>query len=98
KALEFYLLAINNDKMEFLNHNFTHLRLNDSEFNTSQNINNIIGKYLLSLFYYKDILLDEREFIKYLKSAQKGDSEAQHSLGKCYYYGIEVSQDYEKAF
>ena len=53
---------------------------------------------MLSLFYYKDILLDEREFIIYLKSAQKGDSIAQCNLGKCYYYGREVSRDYEKAF
>src|ERR1043166_10323982 len=98
KALEFYLLAVNDDEKEFLNHNFTHVHLNDNEFNALKNINNIIGKYLLSLFYYKDILLDERKFIKYLKFAQKGDSEAQHSLGECYYYGREVSQDYEKAF
>src|SRR5215213_9417025 len=58
KALEFYLLAVNNDEKEFLNH----------------------------------------KFIQYLKSAQKGDSEAQCNLGECYYYGRDVSQDYVKAF
>ena len=55
---------------EFSNLNFTNLLLleeNDDEYNILQNINIIIGKYLLSLFYYKDILLDEREFIIYLK-------------------------------
>jgi hypothetical protein len=44
KALEFYLLAVNNDEKEFSNYNFTHLHLNDDEFNMLQNINNIIGK------------------------------------------------------
>ena len=48
KALEFYLLAVNNDEKEYLNHNFTHLHLIDDKSNTFQNI--IIGKYLLSLF------------------------------------------------
>src|SRR4051812_30129439 len=38
KALEFYLLAVNNDEKEYLNHNFTHLHLNDDKSNTFQNI------------------------------------------------------------
>ena len=42
KALEFYLLAVNDDEKEFLNHNFTHLHLNDNQFNALQNFNNII--------------------------------------------------------
>lgn len=34
----------------------------------------------------------------YLKAAEKGNSEAQYTLGDCYYYGYGVEQDYEKAF
>ena len=63
KALELYLLAINNDDCEFLNQNFAHLHLleaNDNEFDTLQSINIIVGKYLLSLFYYKDIISDNK--------------------------------------
>src|ERR1051325_10087355 len=66
KALELYLLAINNDDCEFLNQNFAHLHLleaNDNEFDKLQSINSIniiVGKYLLSLFYYKDVILDKK--------------------------------------
>src|SRR5436189_5166526 len=77
KALEMYLLAINNE--ESLRIQFTNLNLleeNDDVFNILQNNNIIIGKYLLSLFYYKDIILENSlsDFvIKCLKSARKGD-------------------------
>src|SRR3954452_22132478 len=50
KAMKLYLLAVNN---ESLNRKFTNLRLfeeNDNEFVMFQNINIVIGKYLLSLF------------------------------------------------
>ncbi|CAB4468876.1 unnamed protein product [Rhizophagus irregularis] len=60
-ALEFYLLAIKND--ESLDHKFNLLDINNDDnddFIMLQNINCIIGKYLLSLFYYKDIILDIR--------------------------------------
>src|ERR1051325_9399157 len=63
KALELYLLTVNNDDNEFLNQNFAHLYLleeNDNEFDALQSINIIIGKYLLSLFYYKDIILNKK--------------------------------------
>src|SRR5688572_13570121 len=58
KALESYLLAVNNERT--LNQKFSNLYLleeNDDEFYILQNIN--IGKYLLSLFYYKDIILNK---------------------------------------
>src|SRR4051812_28539997 len=45
KSLKLYLLAINN------NINLHLLDENDNEFDILQNINIIIGKYLLSLFY-----------------------------------------------
>src|ERR1041385_744933 len=54
KALKLYLLIINNDEKEFLI---------KEEHDILQNINLIIGKYLLSLFYYKDIILDKRKLI-----------------------------------
>src|ERR1043165_2821638 len=54
KALKLYLLIINNNEKEFL------IR---EEHDILQNINIIIGKYLLSLFYYKDIILDKRKLI-----------------------------------
>src|SRR5688572_19075392 len=72
KALKLYLLAVNNE--ESLIQQFTNLQSveeNDNEFDmlqninitiefdTYQNFNIIIGKYLLSLFYYKDIILEE---------------------------------------
>ena len=57
KALELYLLAINNDlDCEFLNQNFAHLHLleaNDNEFDTLQSINillleNICCRYFIT--------------------------------------------------
>ena len=54
KALKLYLLIINNDEKEFLI---------KEEHDILQNINIIIGKYLLSLFYYKDIILGKRKLI-----------------------------------
>ncbi|CAB4398220.1 unnamed protein product [Rhizophagus irregularis] len=61
KALELYLLAVsnnnNNNNKETI---IINLHLLEEEFdNILQNINVNIGKYLLSLFYYKDIILDK---------------------------------------
>src|SRR5947199_353229 len=79
-----------------LNRKFMNLNLseeNDNEFNVLQNINVNIGKYLLSLFYYKDIILDVRDLSNLdLKSAIKGDSKAQFDLGNCYCYGQGIRQ------
>jgi TPR repeat protein len=102
-ALESYLLAIKND--EFSDHKFNDDNDDNDEFIMFQNINSIIGKYLLSLYYYKDIILDIRNLdglsdlvIKYLKSARKGDPIDQYNLGTCYQYGKGIAQDYNKAF
>ena len=93
------MLAINNQQKDFLCQDFTNLlKKNDNEFDVLQSVNINIGKYLLSLFYYKDIILSERGFRSYLKSAEKGDPKAQYDLGNCYYDGRGVSQDYKKAF
>src|ERR1044072_6858947 len=156
KALKLYLLIINNDEKEFLI---------KEENDILQSINIIIGKYLLSLFYYKDIILGKRKLINdsavtkhstktilqklqnqllkykmvndnkntikndlkqqenlnyledynkkvkkilettdqkifnaYMKSAENGDPMAQWNLGKCYFYGRGITQDFSKAF
>ncbi|PKY43691.1 hypothetical protein RhiirA4_457744 [Rhizophagus irregularis] len=66
KALELYLLAINNKENTL-----------EDEFddNILQNINVNIGKYLLSMFYYKDIILDKINLNKLecSESARKGE-------------------------
>src|ERR1044072_3507143 len=60
KAMELYLLAINNESDE----SFIDLERNNNKniFNTLRNKNIIIGKYLLSLFYYRNIILDIEGF------------------------------------
>jgi hypothetical protein len=59
KEFELYLLAVNNEKSSSLK--FTRLRSleeeNVNEFDILKSFNIIIGKYLLSLFYYRDIIL-----------------------------------------
>ncbi|CAB5354047.1 unnamed protein product [Rhizophagus irregularis] len=90
KALELYLLNIKIEEEK------------DYElFDILQNINIIIGKYLLSLFYYKDIILDkilQNNLNKYLEFAIKGVPMAQYNLGYCYQYGQGVTKDYKEAF
>src|SRR5436305_1661749 len=102
KALELYLLAVNNGKKEFLDQNFIYFHSsneNDNEFSVLRNNNIIIGKYLLSLFYYKDIILCERKLSELnLKSVKKDDPVAQFKFGYCYQYGQGIAQDSVKAF
>ncbi|CAB4481150.1 unnamed protein product [Rhizophagus irregularis] len=101
KALEFYLLAINNKENNIIYQNFTNLCSLEDEFddNILQNINVNIGKYLLSMFYYKDIILDKINLNKLecSESARKGDPIAQYNLGSCYQHGNGVIKDYNKA-
>jgi TPR repeat protein len=95
KALELYLLNIKKEEDYDYNDDY------NESFDILKNINIIIGKYLLSLFYYKDIILDkiiQSNFNKYLESAMKGDPMAQYNLGRCYQYGQGVTQSYVKAF
>src|SRR5579862_9068608 len=98
KALEFYLLAIDNEvEKDFLDEDFNKLHLfekNENTFNLLKSRNIIIGKYLLSLFYYKDIILDiiykQNKFISLQKLAKNGDLEAQYNLAVCYKNGSGV--------
>ncbi|CAB5363939.1 unnamed protein product [Rhizophagus irregularis] len=98
KAIELYLLAINNE-------NFNILHLNDEDNNLFFiNKNIIIGKYLLSLLYYKDIILDINrkqnvsKFSNIFKLAENGDLEAQYNLAICYMDGIGTQKNEIKAF
>ncbi|CAB4373417.1 unnamed protein product [Rhizophagus irregularis] len=61
KALDCYLIAINNnidyDSLDIIDKNQLQLIVkNNGAFNLLRNSNTIIGKYLLSLFHYKDII------------------------------------------
>jgi TPR repeat protein len=101
KALELYLLTVNSK--ETLNQNLKNLYLLEKEndkFDVLQIMNIIIGKYLLSLYYYKDIILDKINLSKleYSESARKGNPAAQYNLGYCYQHGKGVAKDYNKAF
>ncbi|CAB4482040.1 unnamed protein product [Rhizophagus irregularis] len=67
KALESYLLIINYEKNYFMNLFLKENDDDDDEFNKLKKLNIIIGKYLLSLFYYKDIILNKRNLTNNLK-------------------------------
>ncbi|CAB4489009.1 unnamed protein product [Rhizophagus irregularis] len=104
KALDFYLLVIDNEKIEN--------DLSNENFNLLKNKNIIIGKYLLSLFYYKDIIIDIEGFnyyqskgnnnqnglMKLVKLAKNGDLDAQYNLAIHYMDGVEIQKNEEKAF
>ncbi|RIA88266.1 hypothetical protein C1645_826637 [Glomus cerebriforme] len=97
-------------EINFLNKNFKNLHLikeNDNN-NLLKMMNIIIGKYLLSLFYYNDIITNNeirivsenqrKEFEKKLKSALEGNVIAQCYLGYCYRNGKGIIKDEKKAF
>ncbi|UZO02372.1 uncharacterized protein OCT59_020853 [Rhizophagus irregularis] len=106
KALTLYFLSINNEieNDSSYNEDFNKLCLIedfDYSFISLRNKNIIIGKYLLSLFYYKDIILDinykQNKLAMSLKLAKKGDLEAQYNLAICYMDGKGVRKDKKKA-
>ncbi|CAB4474036.1 unnamed protein product [Rhizophagus irregularis] len=88
KSIESYYLSINNIKGKNYLNNYYFNELNFIEeydddndlFNVLRYKNVIIGKYLLSLFYYKDIILDinfkQNELSNLLKLAENDDLEA----------------------
>ncbi|GES87833.1 Sel1 repeat family protein [Rhizophagus clarus] len=86
KAVEFYLLSVNNETAKEETNNLLRKR------------NIIIGKYLLSLFYYKDIILDINYKLNLQRLAANGDSEAQFNLAIHYMNGIGMQKDEKKAF
>ncbi|PKY28235.1 HCP-like protein [Rhizophagus irregularis] len=65
KSLELYMISINNNKNNNNKDNNNDEEEEEDENKTSmyQLINIIIGKYLLSLYYYKDIILNKRKLI-----------------------------------
>ncbi|CAB4393339.1 unnamed protein product [Rhizophagus irregularis] len=81
KAKESYFLALNNEtEKDFLNENFDKLHLIEN-VDTLKNENIIIGKYLLSLFYYKDIILDVEGF-KYNQNKKNIKNDDQNEIIK----------------
>ncbi|CAB5376950.1 unnamed protein product [Rhizophagus irregularis] len=88
KSIESYYLSIDNIKGKNYLNNYYFNELNFIEeydddndlFNVLRYKNIIIGKYLLSLFYYKDIILDinfkQNELSNLLKLAENDDLEA----------------------
>ena len=54
--------------------------------------------FLIFGFFAAFFFEDEINFKKWKTVAEKGDAEAQHSLGQMYYQGIGVLQDYKQAF
>ncbi|RIA92894.1 hypothetical protein C1645_820087 [Glomus cerebriforme] len=118
KAVELYRLAINNEiEKNSLNENFfKQLHSNEKDrvtFDSLRNENIITGKCLLSLFYYKDIIIDiegfkynrnwnesseQNELTKLVILAKNNDSESQYNLAICYQSGNGVEINYKKAF
>ncbi|CAB5363955.1 unnamed protein product [Rhizophagus irregularis] len=106
KAMNLYFLSINNEieNDSSFNEDFDKLCIiNDFDYSfvSLRNKNIIIGKYLLSLFYYKDIILDinykQNKLAMSLKLAKKGDLEAQYNLAICYMDGKGIRKDKKKA-
>ncbi|RIA98815.1 hypothetical protein C1645_28437 [Glomus cerebriforme] len=102
KATEYYYLSINFEN-----------KYNSNSFNLLSNKNIIIGKYLLSLFYYKDIIIDiegfnfkkkkpennnQKELLKLLQLAKNDDSTAQYNLAICYKNGNYIEINHKKSF
>src|SRR5437764_9506108 len=82
-ALEFYLSNNNDDEIENEHLNFNKLYLIEDhydEFMLLKNENIIIGKYLLSLFYYKNIILDIEGFNSKCKEESDDNDEQREIL------------------
>ena len=103
-TLELYLLIVNNNESLSNNSNKLYLtKENGNDINELQGINVVIGSYLLSLFYYRDIILARENLLKekpidIKKSAIADNAEAQNKLGYCYLKGKGVVKDEKKAF
>ncbi|CAB4478663.1 unnamed protein product [Rhizophagus irregularis] len=108
KALDCYLIAINNninyDTLDIINKNQLPMIVkNNGVFNLLRNSNTIIGKYLLSLFYYKDFInnilsvidLEQNKLVFLLKLDGNSELEVQFNLTICRKDG---NVDYKKVF
>ncbi|RIA84595.1 hypothetical protein C1645_832053 [Glomus cerebriforme] len=102
KSIELYLLTINiKIKNDSLNENLHILQLiesNNISFKSLRNNNIIIGKILISLFYYKDIILDYNKLTILQELSENGDLGAQYNLAIRYQNGNGIKNDYKKAF
>ncbi|EXX70696.1 kinase-like domain-containing protein [Rhizophagus irregularis DAOM 181602=DAOM 197198] len=108
KALDCYLIAINNninyDSLDIINKNQLPLIVkNNGVFSLLRNSNTIIGKYLLSLFYYKDFInnilsvtdFEQNKLVFLLKLDGNSELEVQFNLTICRKDG---NVDYKKVF
>src|SRR6266498_5170681 len=87
KALEYYLLVVNQNLNETQ-------YFEESDRNDYLRFNQIIGKYLLAIFYYKDIIVDKRD--RDVKFINDGNSFIQDQTGFSYYEDIENKEKYTK--
>ncbi|RIA81198.1 hypothetical protein C1645_837380 [Glomus cerebriforme] len=61
-------------------------------------LNELILLYFYSLFLYKNIILSRTFNYKlHIKNAKKGDNVSQYYIGERYYYGKNITRDYNKA-
>lgn len=51
-----------------------------------------------STYNSSNSLASEYNYDKYIGAANAGDAVAQHKIGRCYFHGIGVKQDYKEAF
>ncbi|RIA81922.1 hypothetical protein C1645_881328 [Glomus cerebriforme] len=65
----------------------------------TKKLNEIILQYFYSLFLYRDIISNRRDNYKlHIKNAEKGDIISQYYIANCYYFGVNIKHDYNKAF
>ncbi|RIA81849.1 hypothetical protein C1645_700528 [Glomus cerebriforme] len=63
-----------------------------------EKLNEIVLQYFYSLFIYKNIILNKYGIYKlHIRNAEKGDPTSQYYIGSCYYYGIKIKCDHNKA-
>ncbi|CAB4478669.1 unnamed protein product [Rhizophagus irregularis] len=110
KALDFYYILTtidNNNKIkENDDDDFNQLNLiekNDDTFDLLRNNNIVIGKYLLSLFYYKDnILFDytykQNKSVHLLKLSGNNDLELEYNSRICFENDDDLKTNYRKIF
>jgi TPR repeat protein len=101
KAFEIYSNTIKNDHKSILNQ-FSFYQKNETIIFYNDDIkklNEIITQYFYSLFLYKDVIFYrvDTNYKLHIKNAEKGDNVSQHYIGNCYYYGINMRKNYNKA-
>ncbi|RIA89665.1 hypothetical protein C1645_186218 [Glomus cerebriforme] len=97
RALEIFSNAIKYDQKVESNQ-FSYDQMNETITDDIKKLNEIILQYFYSLILYKNVILIRRYNYKlHIKNAEKGDSTSQYFIGNCYYFGINIKCDYDKA-